>query len=610
MKQKFKDYLKKKEEISEKLWFRILDQVINLVLAVGTVLPLLYRICTTIPFSYEVNDDAVIVQILDGSFTGAPEPHAIFVKYPLSWIISFLYRKNPRIDFAGIHLRDVNWYIGALVVLYGFALIAVLYRMLNHFKSNRLLICVLYVLGFLLIWLPCFSKVTFSTAAAFFGCMALLYLALESREEAWRPWNLAVLSILMIASYCMRNQSFYMILPFLAVELVLKFHLDFFRSLKPWIAACVIALVCAAVFYANDRAYSSQEWKDYRTYNHARAYLQDFVGFPEYEEDMEFYQSLGIGQEDRDAMAHYTYCMDDRFEPEWVLKTYEHVKGKEEKKLWVQKIRDSRDKALKYATNSKQAPFRLRFYSFYFCLLLIPLIPVTLVLRFKEGIGTLLLHLLQTALYAALLAGEWVYLAINGRFPQRVEECIRLMTLTAALVMVCHFLETYKEVPACRIPAILQIIFLAVLAHWMIPYAGNVLAETEGNQQYEQAYGAEKGEILRYCGNHPENWYILDTASFTKVSLPSDDTRQHNWFMSGSWTAFTPLYKQKLETAGAENLGSGFLLKDNVYVISLNTRKVGAMMGLEDSRVDYENVDEYLSSANNFFEVYKVTGIN
>ena len=90
MKQRLKDYLKKKEEIREKLWFRILDQVINLALAAGTVLPLLYRICTTIPFSYEVNDDAVIVQILDGSFTGTPEAHAIFVRYPLSWIITGL----------------------------------------------------------------------------------------------------------------------------------------------------------------------------------------------------------------------------------------------------------------------------------------------------------------------------------------------------------------------------------------------------------------------------------------------------------------------------------------------------------------------------------------
>ena len=57
-----------------------LTLMLNLALACITVLPLIRRICTEIHFTFEANDDSVVQQILDGSFTGRPEAHAIFVK--------------------------------------------------------------------------------------------------------------------------------------------------------------------------------------------------------------------------------------------------------------------------------------------------------------------------------------------------------------------------------------------------------------------------------------------------------------------------------------------------------------------------------------------------
>ena len=38
--------------------------------------------------------------------------------------------------------------------------------------------------------------------------------------------------------------------------------------------------------------------------------------------------------------------------------------------------------------------------------------------------------------------------------------------------------------------------------------------------------------------------------------------------MSGSWTAYSPLYEEKLAKDGISNLGTGFLLKKNVYIIT------------------------------------------
>ena len=79
--------------------------------------------------------------------------------------------------------------------------------------------------------------------------------------------------------------------------------------------------------------------------------------------------------------------------------------------------------------------------------------------------------------------------------------------------------------------------------------------------------------MLEYCGAHKDSWFILDTRSFTKMSRPEDDLHQGNWFMSGSWTAYSPLYTKKLAAAGTDSLGSEFLLRDNVFLITKGKKK-------------------------------------
>ena len=61
---------------------KVINFVINMILAIGTVLPFMMKMCNKVAFTYEVNDDTAIVQILDGSYTGTPDGHAIFIKYP------------------------------------------------------------------------------------------------------------------------------------------------------------------------------------------------------------------------------------------------------------------------------------------------------------------------------------------------------------------------------------------------------------------------------------------------------------------------------------------------------------------------------------------------
>ena len=75
----YKKYRTWKLASRQTIWYRIWNLFLDLFLALVSVLPLLTVICRSVPFSYEVNDDATIVQILDGSYTGTPDGHSIFV---------------------------------------------------------------------------------------------------------------------------------------------------------------------------------------------------------------------------------------------------------------------------------------------------------------------------------------------------------------------------------------------------------------------------------------------------------------------------------------------------------------------------------------------------
>ena len=84
----------RQKQLSEKPWFPAARFAYDLLISLAAVLPLMCLVIKTVPFSYEINDDALVAQFLDGSYTGSPEAHAFYVRYPLSWLIAKLYERR------------------------------------------------------------------------------------------------------------------------------------------------------------------------------------------------------------------------------------------------------------------------------------------------------------------------------------------------------------------------------------------------------------------------------------------------------------------------------------------------------------------------------------
>lgn len=604
-----RQYYARREETEKTLWYRIVNLLASFSMAIAAVIPLMWRIWKTVPFTYEVNDDPALVQILDGSFTGEPEAHSIFVRYPLSWVIARLYQKNPTVHIMGEVFKNVNWYLAVFTLLSAFALTAVLFRILHYFRANRLIICLLFDMAFLLGWLPCFSNMTFSTAAAFMGCMGILFFAFESPDEAWRPWNIAVLAILLTASWSYRKPCFYMVAPVIGVEIILKYNIRFFKSWKPWFFCFLTGIPLLLTMQLDSHMYGSREWKRYLIYNQARAYLQDYSGFPPYEEHKEFYRSIGVNQIIWDAMSSYTYCMVDGFKTDWVEETYSYVKSLEPDKSLPERAGEAVPEARKLMADSEEVNSSLVNAAGYFWLLLIPLFPVTLIFCWDRGILSHLRQLISIAATCVITKLEWVYLAMNGRFPLRVKEAIWLLTFSTGFCLSVKLFGQWREKAFTRIPIIIQII---VLVFFLRADPVSPLISTRAMlQQQKLAAASGKAEVAAYCGRHPDSLFVIDTRAVVRGNNPQDDLRQGNWFLSGSWMSYSPVFTRKLQAAGTDSLGCSFLTRENVYLITQSRKNVAYLLGIEDKdRVHADIVDEFMTSNYTFLKVYKVRSVD
>lgn len=594
-----------RKENEKKKGYRAADFFINVILSLVTVFPLLYGICTRVPFTYEVNDDSAMSQILSGSYTGTPDSHAVFIRYPLSLIIQLLYKNFPSVHFMGRYFAQVNWYVAVFVFMEAAALVCVLFRLLNYFKRNRLLICVIYALGFLKIWMECFSSMTFSTAGAFLGCMALLFFALESDEEAVRPWNILLFCFFILCAYCLRKQCLYMVLPFLFLEFVRKFHFKILKSAKPWILLCICAVAVFGCNYMHTKMYSSQDWKKFMIYNHARAYLQDYDGFPDYDEAEEFFKEHNLSKQEKNSLQNYRYCLLDDCSPELVEDLYSYVKDHEEDLSIKEKLLASKSKVKKYMLYKNNSPRGLKYASLYLWLVLIPVIPLTIVTQRKKGVFLHSRNFLYALGSGVFLLAEWFYLAMNGRFPQRVEETIRIVMLVTALVILCHYLKMWEDAPLTKVHPVLQIavVVLAVIAASPLTEMSDLAVK----QNQMMSFQTDKIEIINWCSKEPDNIYILDTNAVVTPLKPSDNYQNDNWYVSGSWLAYSPLYEEKLAVNHLESLGSDTLVKDNVYLITRSTVSIELLLGVdEEKEVKADLVDTICTQTANYYSVYKV----
>lgn len=499
-----------------------------------TVLPCLFA-----DIFYMYGDDYLINYIANGSFGETYQAHLIFVGYPLGLLLKGLYHILP----------GVNWY--AVLLLAGFALsFALFYDSLARCGAHPAAYALIALIN--VAAAPLF--LTYTAAAFFTAAAGLAFVLVRLRGGA--PLRCLLPGLLFMAlSLEFRSDC---LLPACALAFPLYAACLLQKDLRAdgaWKkrlltfagAGLILLALIGALRLVEKRAYSTEAWQDFRSYNSARS---DWLDYPlmAYEDFADAYTEAGFTKEAYLILNRWTFCEKQTFSKERLLAISQ-----------IQKQAYTKGFRLSYtleAFSSKTTLLLLLIPAALFLMLLIadrearrlPLCLTFLMLLLVLGALAFIRMRFLLRVAAPLAVADIVFLAINA--PRRERKLsLPLALISAALLFVpCFlFLPAYNEAVASLRSA---------------------------------STAASYRKLRKEIDAHPERIYAVESPIYVHLfawghtidEIKPTDTFSHV-FRAGSWDNFTPRYYALAEAAGVpdpDNLLSSLIDSGRMRLVTEN----------------------------------------
>lgn len=526
--------------------------------------------------TYAVNDDRTLISIFQGTFSGTPDGHGIYMLYPLSGFLKMLYTWN----------HTVEWYRLVMMGIYAFSIFAVLNRLSVRFEKHGIMAGMVFLGTVSWLWVGEICRFTYTTCAAFAAAALVLLYALLRPEEERKPGNLAMILILLMLSFTIRKECCFMAIPILGVIWLYKNAGQKLWCVQRWLIPAA-ALVCVAgILVLNGFAYRSDGWKKYNTYNKERTYLQDYGNFPIYSENEEFFESLGLSREEYRCIRNYRYMMLEGYSDETLHEIYVLAKSREIKKDFLPTVKTTIKRMGNYyfgETGSRMSALKIVSWVLPLILLFLTLYDmISGNISLRDGIFALLLPC------AAYLL--WAYIAYGGRFPDRIEKSLRILTIAASAAGLLLLFSSNKKRHIFKVLPV-----MAVICSILCGAAGFFPV-----WKWPEESSAEKDSLLtRYVKEHPENIYIKDARSVTGLS-------GKNVISTGGWSLLSPLHEEKLQNLGIGQMDRRLLNQKNVFLVAGKKQSIHDILGYSpETDISADIVEEFHTGGKDV-EIYKV----
>lgn len=590
------------KRISEKnnriLWQYILPAF--MIVIYGVVLAICYD------FYYFNNDDPAMEEILSGLCTGTPDGHTWFHLYPLSWLISRLYAVAPKVHWYGGFL-----WLCQMGSLYACTIRAIGIWGANKKKYvSGILVFSLFV-GMML---PEFVIMTFTVVSGMLGATAVFLMAtagfVKDQNSVIKRGIPSVFFYLF--AFCVRREMALLILPFLLISGVyyaftysggevtkaengqklillwsfmalgglglltvisrvdLLFYVTIFAGALVtlyciWIECArlgkqvvkfvvllgVVALACGVTYGIHKAAYSGKEWKDYKTFVEIRSGIYDFGTVPNYGENEEFYNGIGVTEEEASVLGGWNFTLSDKFDLTTMSQIKEYKDGIVSYRYSIYYVKEVMLKAVKQFVGCKDYPYQF---------LLLGLLGISMICIMVNKNYTRFVILIMIIIGHV---GCQSYLLWLGRAPERVT---RGLYLAEILLLLSLCLAEMGELTAGK----LQVILGGLIAVGVI-YAGvnriqyfNSDTDQSGSYADKQEQARFWQETIKICSKDPEKIYILDTYTYSAYVTPvfgpetittTNENGVGNVILAGHWIATSPLWYEKLDKlCGASSL--------------------------------------------------------
>jgi hypothetical protein len=532
-------------------------------------------------FYFDLNDDVLMKDILSGAYTGVPAGHNIQMLYPISAFIALLYRVIRTPDWYGIFLCACQFFCLSVLSL----------RLMETaksavFKAASAVFVLALALGGIFPHLI-FVQYTFTCGLL---SMTAAFLIMTAGSKGAGDYILPV--ALIIIAYLIRTEMLLLTLPVTFVGIFIRWVLERMQLKDSMSDGTMISgygerkkLFCGYVILTvtilggiaissviNAVAYSPKEWKQFNALFDARTELYDFQFIPDYEQNREFYDSIGLSEAEQKLLENYNFGIDEEIDAEVLsaVAKYASQLKTDETPLLTRLLEGIKSYLyrLRYVAWQKSYEYPMTDAPLNLIAVLLYL-GVAAVYVFMGDKGKKLSALLMIALLFACRTSLWLFIIVRGRDPIRITHPLYLMEIAVLLGMLA------KAEAQSRRYAAVPLLACAVAAAVFIPNQVNIIrAENADRAVMRGHYDA----LYQYFEDNPDNFYFVDV--YTSVSAAEGEEKTFsekmfedvnndlaNFGLMGGWASKSPLDGKKYEAFGFDSMQSA-ILEGNVYVVN------------------------------------------
>lgn len=542
------------------------------------MLQLFFIICGNL--TWETNDDELFNLIAAGAYGFSNSQYLIFINIIYGWMVKMLYYLFP----------SLNAYLFFMLGLNSFFIICLCLELTENLSVFHSIFVTILINLFLR--LNYFSILQFTKNAFLYTIVGCLLILNGIKKKSILKTCLGYLGI--ILGFCVRWESCIFIVPFFL--LFLGFHLARSKSRKSYILPLIILpFFILFVWFIDNKAYSSEPWKYYNSYNKVRSSLLDY-GIPSYTEHRSEYESLSVSENDVVMLENWLFSDETVFSLEKLQE--------------INQLKDSSGSFSIISFNRKGLS------SLQDCLTIHPIFPITwvLILFFLTLFGKKDEQILGI-LCSSLIFMLYCYLA-SSRIQWRVEIGIWLASILLFLpILIQHIESNQNNLRSYNS----YLLFILVLITSIPMFSLSYYFVKEKHCSIRSLHECEL-DLVQKLNLDNSNYYLGDSLTLSTVPFTPalvDVTRskyegffQKNFQIIAGWEYPSPLVKQALGLHGINNPLED-LLNDNVYYVTrdqtdrhpeqnilkfLQEHHDPSTMLIDKGYIDYIHVYEFKSS--------------
>jgi len=229
-----------------KKWFILFLNILNIIYFV--------LMACLLPIQFEENDDAVMCLIANGSYSGNPDGHLVFINALYGWVLAGFYSLT----------KAVEWYTLSFCILQVVAM-TVIECIVVRDKGLHPLLKGAFLVFMYVIWARIIVAFQFTTTAGllcFSGCLALL-----QHSKKWRYMGVAAIFVASLIRFSAAG-----LVGLLCAPLFIK---EFVRDKRFSYWVMTIAFLALLGHFMDGLFYHQKDWAYYRAYNAVRGKIHD-----------------------------------------------------------------------------------------------------------------------------------------------------------------------------------------------------------------------------------------------------------------------------------------------------------------------------------------------